>query len=105
MPKPDRRSPEAAEYRRLYKTARWLRLRERQLAAQPLCGMCLLIEDVTAADTVDHVKPHRGDAALFYDPSNLQSLCKYHHDSVKQRLERGSKIVMYGLDGYPIEFD
>ncbi|WP_292326341.1 HNH endonuclease [Mesorhizobium sp.] len=67
--------------------------------------MCLITEDVTEADIVDHIKPHRGDAALFFEPSNLQSLCKYHHDAVKQRVERGSKVAMYGLDGYPVEFD
>ncbi|MER9762414.1 hypothetical protein [Mesorhizobium sp. M0138] len=37
------------------------------------------------------------------DPSNLQSLCKHHHDSAKQMIEHGKSVVTYGVDGYPIE--
>ena len=65
--------------------------------------MCLLTEDVTAADVVDHIKPHKGDVVLFYDPTNLQSLCKHHHDSAKAMLEHGKRVTTYGHDGYPIE--
>ncbi|MBY3543659.1 HNH endonuclease [Rhizobium laguerreae] len=104
MAKPDRRSEEAALYRRMYKTARWQRLREHQLSTQPLCEFCMVTEDVTAADVVDHREAHKGQLDLFYDPSNLQSLCKYHHDSAKQMIDNGKKVVTYGVDGYPIEF-
>ena len=91
------------EWHHLYKTAAWRRLRERQLAIQPLCDFCLRTEDITAAEVVDHVHPHRGDVELFHDASNLQSLCKHHHDSAKQMMERGKQVVTYGVDGYPIE--
>lgn len=40
-----------------------------------------------AATVVDHVDPHHGDPAKFWDTSMWQSCCKWHHDSVKQRLE------------------
>jgi len=40
---------------------------------------------------------------LFHEPSSLRSLCKHHHDSAKQMMERGKKIFTYGADGYPIE--
>lgn len=103
MPKPYGRSAEAALYRRMYKTARWQRLREAQLAAEPLCRFCLAIEDVTEATTCDHVKPHKGDEALFYDPNNLQSLCAPCHDKLKARIERGQQAVVIGVDGYPVE--
>jgi 5-methylcytosine-specific restriction endonuclease McrA len=99
----DHRSEEAARYRRLYKTARWKRLREYQLATHPLCRFCLLTEDVTEATIVDHVRRHDGDADLFYDPDNLQSLCKHHHDSAKQMIDHGKKVAVIGVDGYPIE--
>jgi len=33
-----------------------------------------------AATVVDHVIPHRGDAALMWDKSNWQALCKHCHD-------------------------
>lgn len=59
---------------------------------------------VTPANVVDHVKAHKGDETLFFDPSNLQSLCKPHHDSDKQMLEKSGRVrVRIGLDGYPIE--
>ncbi|TIL38539.1 MAG: HNH endonuclease [Mesorhizobium sp.] len=90
-------------WRHLYKTARWQRLREHQLATEPLCRMCLVTEDVTAAEVADHVIPHKGDDELFHDASNLQSLCKHHHDSAKQMIEHGKSVVTYGVDGYPIE--
>lgn len=103
MPKPYGRSAEAALYRRLYRTARWQRLREAQLATEPLCRFCLAIEDVTEATVCDHVKPHKGDEALFYDPNNLQSLCAPCHDTLKARIERGQQAVVIGVDGYPVE--
>ncbi len=31
------------------------------------------------ANEVDHIKPHNGDLALFWDESNWQSLCKACH--------------------------
>ncbi|WP_349253802.1 HNH endonuclease signature motif containing protein [Bradyrhizobium sp. CB2312] len=40
------------------------------------------------AVVVDHIKPHRGDRALFWDKGNWQPLCTHHHNSTKQRLER-----------------
>lgn len=87
----------------LYDTAAWKRLREYQLALQPLCEFCLLVEDVTEANVVDHKKAHKGDLKLFHDPENLQSLCKHHHDSAKQMIDRGKRVAITGVDGYPIE--
>lgn len=37
---------------------------------------------------VDHIKPHRGAADLFWDETNLQSVSKEWHDSTKQSMER-----------------
>jgi 5-methylcytosine-specific restriction protein A len=34
---------------------------------------------VTVATLVDHVVPHRGDPALFWDVENWQSLCATCH--------------------------
>ena len=99
----DYRSEEAKEYRKLYKTARWQRMRDAQLSEQPLCCMCLALEEVTPATIVDHIKSHKGDLALFYDPNNLQSLCKPHHDGAKQRIDRGGRAYEIGEDGYPVE--
>ena len=92
-------------WRHLYKTARWQRLREQQLSIQPLCEFCLITEEVTAAEVVDHKKSHKGDERAFFDPSNLQSLCKHHHDSAKQMIDHGKKVTIIGVDGYPIEIN
>jgi 5-methylcytosine-specific restriction endonuclease McrA len=64
--------------------------------------MCLQVEDVTAADTVDHVRPHKGDEVLFFDGNNLQSLCASCHNRHKQREERGNARPAIGIDGYPL---
>lgn len=46
----------------------------------------------TEATVIDHIVPHKGDPELFFDPDNLQSLCKSHHDSTKQREELGQIV-------------
>jgi 5-methylcytosine-specific restriction endonuclease McrA len=86
---------------RLYSTARWKRLRERQLAIEPLCQFCLEGEVIEVATVADHITPHKGDEVLFFDPDNLQSLCKPCHDSTKQRIELGQDVVTFGADGWP----
>jgi hypothetical protein len=51
----------------------------------------------TAATVIDHRTPHKGSQELFWQVSNWMQLCKHHHDSTKQSLERGGK--MRGADG------
>lgn len=41
-----------------------------------------------ASEMVDHIIPHKGDAALRDDPKNWQALCHHHHNSAKQRADR-----------------
>jgi 5-methylcytosine-specific restriction endonuclease McrA len=66
--------------------------------------MCQSNGRVTAAAVVDHIKPHRGDAALFWDVTNWQALCKQHHDSDKQRIEHGGRARQaVGIDGWPVD--
>lgn len=63
------------------------RLRPAQLLREPFCRECAERGIRTPATVVDHVRPFRGDWALFVDEANHQSLCKYHHDR-KTALER-----------------
>jgi 5-methylcytosine-specific restriction protein A len=35
---------------------------------------------ITPATVIDHITPHRGDRALFWQSSNWQALCKPCHD-------------------------
>lgn len=73
--------------RRLYRGARWARLRAWQLTREPLCAYCMKLGRVTLAGVVDHRQPHKGSEALFFDPTNLQSLCAPCHNREKQREE------------------
>ncbi len=73
-------------WRAWYSTAQWRAIREAQLSEHPLCRLCLEDEIVTAATVCDHVEPHRGDPALFWN-GPFQSLCAHHHNSTKQREE------------------
>ena len=97
----DQRSTAAAEYRRLYKTAKWRRIREAQLMRQPLCEWCLESETVEPATEVHHKVPHRGDLSLFWSGPFI-STCKPCHASRGQREDLGQRVVTYGADGWPI---
>ena len=103
MPKQDRRNTRAdsAAWQHLYWTARWKRIRDAQLSCEPLCVMCLADEIVEPATVCDHVVAHKGDVSLFWS-GPFQSLCKRHHDSDKQREERGNRPTPFGVDGYPL---
>ena len=65
--------------------------------------MCGQEGRVKAASVVDHVIPHKGNEALFFDAGNLSSLCKACHDRHKQSEERTGKAKpVIGLDGWPV---
>ena len=82
----------SAEHRkeaaRLYRSGQWQALRRQQLTLQPLCAECLKAGRYTLAYEVDHITPHRNDEALFYDHTNLQSLCHSCH-AIKTAREDG----------------
>jgi 5-methylcytosine-specific restriction protein A len=73
------------EVRRLYNTPQWRSLRAAHLAKYPWCVDCLNDHVHTFATDVDHIKRHDGDQVLFFDETNLQSLCKSHHSSKTAR--------------------
>ena len=92
-------------WRKWYGLKLWQQLRHQQLAKQPLCEMCLEQERVEVATVVDHKTPHRGRWEKFIDPDNFQSLCKKHHDSTKQRMEKRGGQVEIGGDEHGIPLD
>lgn len=86
--------------------SRWQKARHYFLLKHSLCVYCEKQGRTTAATVVDHIKPHKGDMELFWDSSNWQPLCKMCHDSIKAREEvRGEALVVFGVDGYPINGD
>ena len=58
----------------------WQKASRQFLAANPLCISCMKEGRYRKATVVDHIIPHRGDEALFWDRSNWQPLCKKCHD-------------------------
>lgn len=81
-------------WRRWYNTARWRKLRMATLIRDALTCQwpgCGHLEGDTALLVADHRTPHRGDPALFWDATNLWTLCKPCHDRLKQREERAAE--------------
>ena len=72
----------------------WRRARRRYLEAHPLCVECMKEGRYTRATDVDHIVPHRGDPALFWDEDNWQALCHRHH-SVKTRRKDHCPVYTY----------
>ncbi len=77
-------------WRKWYNTARWkalrLRIFARDLFTCQWRGCGRLIGD-TSQLVADHKQPHRGDESLFWDESNVWTMCKPCHDRLKQREE------------------
>jgi 5-methylcytosine-specific restriction protein A len=87
-PPPPRRESDA--WHGWYGTQGWKSTRAAQLLREPYCRVCAGRGYRTRATEVDHVTPHRGDRTLFYDESNLQSLCHRCH-SVKTMTEMNAR--------------
>lgn len=94
-----RRSAPAAAWHRWYSSPEWRdRIRPAQLLREPFCRECAKLADAggrpelkrVPATDVDHIVPHRGNRALFFDESNLQSLCHACH-SRKTQAEMAGK--------------
>jgi 5-methylcytosine-specific restriction enzyme A len=106
----DHRSPEAAQYRKLYMTKQWQHLRKQALLRDNYrcqhnrCGV-ILTSGVSKPNSavVHHIKPHKGDLDLFFDLNNLQSVCWAHHSGAIQLIENRGYDVTIGEDGWPID--
>ncbi len=86
----DRARGQAYPWRKWYYTKRWKLLRMRVFERDGFrCRMCGRLEGDTSKLVADHIEPHRGDPAKFWDEGgNVQTLCKPCHDGDKQKLER-----------------
>ena len=74
----DARMYHRPDIQRLYTSSRWQAIRRMQLSREPWCAECLTKGVYTQATDVDHVQPHRGNRAAFYQ-GELQSLCHPCH--------------------------
>lgn len=69
-----RPSPSARGY-----TYRWYKASKSYLASHPWCAECERNSRATLATEVDHIVPHKGNQALFWDRANWQPLCHSCH--------------------------
>lgn len=69
--------------------SRWQKARKAYLFEHPLCVECGKEGRLIEATVVDHVKPHQGDEALFWDRSNWQSSCRACHNRKTARQDGG----------------
>ena len=97
--KPTHRRRASAEYHGWYLLPIWTDdLRPGQLLREPFCRECVRRGIRTTATVVDHIRPFRGDWALFVDKTNHQSLCKSCHDrkpAREQAAERGKNGAFF----------
>lgn len=97
--------------------SKWNRARLDFLNDNPLCVMCQEQGRTVAASVVDHIVAHKLKEALlsgnvvsiktaqklFWDRKNWQPLCKVHHDSTKQRMEKSGRVSGCDESGLPID--
>lgn len=82
------RERRASAARRGYGKA-WQRESRRYLTDHPWCAECRRQGRQTPATEVDHITPHKGDRALFWDRENWQPLCHRCHSAKTAREDGG----------------
>lgn len=88
---------------RLYDTYFWETQSREFRRTNPFCKFCELRGETCQAEVVDHIIPHRGDKALFFDLSNWQSLCAHCHNSAKKQVESRGYHDQMDWRGLPID--
>lgn len=74
----DRARYKNTPWRKLYdQKAWWGHLQPFILARDPICKIC----NREGAYIADHIRDHKGDLTLFFDPNNLRGVCKRCHDA------------------------
>ena len=101
--KADYRSPAAAEYRALYKTAQWRRTREDQLRREPLCQACKAQGGFTPATVCNHIDKASKATPEGFFAGPFSSLCAPCHDGGEQKAESAGYSAAAGADGWPTD--
>lgn len=84
-------------------TSRWDKAAKTWRQRHPLCLGCLAVGRTEPATLVDHIVPHRSDVGLFWDSTNWQASCAWHHDAVKARLETMWDAGTIGTDALRLD--
>ena len=83
--------------------SRWEKARKAWLGKHPLCVCCWANGVAHPAAVLDHIVPHKGDKARFWDGGNWQGLCQWCDKSIKRPVEndwlaRGGVVAVLHLD-------
>ncbi len=83
---------------RLYDLKAWRHgIQPRMLKKYPLCKVCSSIGKLVPSTVVDHREPFSGNKKLFFDESNLDTLCKSCHDTKTYYETSRSKYLPKGI--------
>lgn len=101
-----------APWRAWYRTKAWYDLRThvfvRDLFTCQWQG-CGRLEGNTKLLVAHHKRPHHGDSVLFWDETNIITVCKQCHDGPIQAMEKGAGYTgpsfssAVSRDGWPID--
>lgn len=78
-------------------TSAWDRAAKGHRQSSPLCRYCELVGEIAAATVTDHLYPHKGDQAVFWNRDYWVSSCSTCHDVFKQRVERKGRAALDAL--------
>lgn len=67
--------------------SRWDKARRGYLRANSLCVCCQVNGYLHPAKIVDHIEPHKGDQAKFWNSENWQPLCEWCDKNIKRAVE------------------
>jgi len=95
-----------------YNTKAWKQLRTAHITEHPLCVECEKKHRHVTATLVDHIIPVDEAPDLALAPSNLQSLCDWHHNQKtkadtrdkkqRQRLANGRRLMQQFESDTPV---
>jgi|GEM_PF-736630 len=78
-------------------TTRWDKASAGHIRNNPLCRYCDLGGEVKPAEVTDHLYPHRGDQAVFWNRTYWIGSCTTCHSGWKQRVERLGRLALDDL--------
>lgn len=99
------RSDKAQQYRALYRTSRWQRIRTQQLGVEPLCQRCKREGRITAATVCHHMDKASKENPETFFAGPYMSLCAPCHDGPVQSEEVRGYSKEIGIDGWPTSPD
>jgi len=83
-----------------YDTPKWTRLSGRYLAVHPTCEFHGCDKP---ARICDHIETVKAAPLRAFDPTNLQALCKAHHNILTRAYDLGSIRGACDVDGAPVD--